>query len=152
MGLFYIPILFFHSCVSLYPVLDLGKNTDELSGSGVAMAWCPAHLHSVWTEKMHFAILTGVCVWGGEVHGWGPTTIDRSIRESRQICLWEFHVMQELPELKAQRKKVNVVLVCFCFWNRSSAYSPDAFKRAILWPLLALYWDHTCVLPCRFLR
>lgn len=65
MGLFYIPILFFHSCVSLYLVLDLGKNTDEFSGSGVAMAWCPAHLHSVWTEKMYFAILTGVCV-GGE--------------------------------------------------------------------------------------
>lgn len=150
MGLFYIPILFFHSCVSLYPVLDLGKNTDELSGSGVAMAWCPAHLHSVWTEKMHFAILTGVCVcvWGGGP--WLGTYNHRQIHKRKQTNL-SMGVSCDAGELKAQRKKVNVVLVCFCFWNRSSAYSPDAFKRAILWPLLALYWDHTCVLPCRFL-
>lgn len=65
MGLFHIPILFFHSRVRLYPVLDLDKNIDELSGSGVAMAWCPAPLQSRWTEKVY----TCYSNWGGGMAG-----------------------------------------------------------------------------------
>lgn len=148
MGLFHISTLFFYSHVCLYPVLNLSKNTDELSRSEVATAWCPAPLHSRWTEKMHFAILTG-----GRGGPWLGTYNRRQIHKREQTDL----SMGVSCDTGASRtkdpkgKKVNVVLVRFCFWNRSSAYNPDAFKLAILWPLLAKSWGHTCVLPCRLL-